>query len=182
MDNISASEVLKDGYGQCNTKGTLLMALLRAVGIPCRLHGCTIVKSLQQGVVPPLFYPIAPQNILHSWVEIFHNNRWINLEGYILDRSYLSAMQAWFLPAGTQLCGYGVGTNELDAPAVDWVGEDTFIQQTGINRDFGIFDTPDAFYQVHQQEFTRLKEWLFRRFIRFWMNARAAKIRAGKRL
>lgn len=30
-DAISASEVLKDGYGQCNTKGTLLMALCARV-------------------------------------------------------------------------------------------------------------------------------------------------------
>lgn len=29
-DDISASKVLSDGYGQCNTKGTLFMALLRA--------------------------------------------------------------------------------------------------------------------------------------------------------
>ena len=28
-DSVSASKVLKDGYGQCNTKGTLFMALLR---------------------------------------------------------------------------------------------------------------------------------------------------------
>jgi transglutaminase-like putative cysteine protease len=32
-DNISAADVLADGYGQCNTKGPLLMALLRAVGV-----------------------------------------------------------------------------------------------------------------------------------------------------
>ena len=32
-DDIPASEVLDDRYGQCNTKGTLLMALLRAVGV-----------------------------------------------------------------------------------------------------------------------------------------------------
>lgn len=38
-DLLSAEEVLADGYGQCNTKATLLMALLRAVEIPCRLHG-----------------------------------------------------------------------------------------------------------------------------------------------
>ncbi len=38
-DDIPASEVLQDGYGQCNTKSTLLMALLRAVGVPCRIHG-----------------------------------------------------------------------------------------------------------------------------------------------
>ena len=29
VDDIPASAVLTDGYGQCNTKGTLLMALLR---------------------------------------------------------------------------------------------------------------------------------------------------------
>ena len=33
-DEIKASQILKDGYGQCNTKSTLLMALLRANGIP----------------------------------------------------------------------------------------------------------------------------------------------------
>lgn len=44
-DRIPASKVLADGYGQCNTKGTLFMALLRAVGIPCRVHGFTMIKS-----------------------------------------------------------------------------------------------------------------------------------------
>ena len=33
-DDIPASKVYADGIGQCNTKGTLLMALLRAVNIP----------------------------------------------------------------------------------------------------------------------------------------------------
>ncbi len=65
-DNIPASEVLSDGYGQCNTKSTLLMALLRAVSISCRIRGFTIHKSLQRGVVPELVYPITPDNILHS--------------------------------------------------------------------------------------------------------------------
>lgn len=69
-DDIPASEVLGDGYGQCNTKATLLMALLRALGVPCRLHGFTIHKGLQRGIVPELVYGIAPENILHSWVEV----------------------------------------------------------------------------------------------------------------
>lgn len=47
-DCVPASRVLKDGYGQCNTKGTLLMALLRAVGVKCRVHGFTIDKVLQK--------------------------------------------------------------------------------------------------------------------------------------
>lgn len=45
-DSIPASHVLRDGFGQCNTKGTLFMALLRACGVPCRVHGFTIDKKL----------------------------------------------------------------------------------------------------------------------------------------
>jgi transglutaminase-like putative cysteine protease len=51
-DRLPASQVLKDGYGQCNTKGTLLMALLRAVGILTRFHGFTIFNELQRGAIP----------------------------------------------------------------------------------------------------------------------------------
>ena len=36
-DTIQASQVLSDGYGRCNTKATLLMALLRAVGVAMRM-------------------------------------------------------------------------------------------------------------------------------------------------
>ncbi len=39
MGEFQLQKVLADGYGQCNTKGTLFMALLRACNIPCRVHG-----------------------------------------------------------------------------------------------------------------------------------------------
>ena len=70
-DSIPASKVLADGYGQCNTKGTLFMALLRACNIPCRVHGFTIDKKLQKGAMTGLVYRSAPKNVLHSWVEVF---------------------------------------------------------------------------------------------------------------
>ena len=53
-DNVPASKVLADGYGQCNTKGTLFMAILRACNIPCRVHGFTIDKKLQKGAMTGL--------------------------------------------------------------------------------------------------------------------------------
>ena len=53
-DDIPASKVLSDGYGQCNTKGTLFMALLRACDIPCRVHGFTIDKKSQKGAMTGL--------------------------------------------------------------------------------------------------------------------------------
>ncbi|MDZ4253282.1 MAG: transglutaminase family protein, partial [Sulfuritalea sp.] len=55
-DDLPASRILEDGYGQCNTKTILLMALLRAAGVPCRLHGATIHKRLQQGIVSGLLF------------------------------------------------------------------------------------------------------------------------------
>ena len=69
-DSVPASRVLRDGYGQCNTKGTLFMALLRACDIPCRVHGFTIDKKLQKGAMTGIVYRNAPQNVFHSWVSI----------------------------------------------------------------------------------------------------------------
>ncbi|MGH1367898.1 MAG: transglutaminase-like domain-containing protein [Maritimibacter sp.] len=173
-----ASEVLADGYGQCNTKATLLMALLRGLDLPCRLHGFTIHKRLQRGVVPELIYKIAPQNILHSWVEVRLNDTWITLEGFILDDPMISALQTHF-PNREALCGYGAGTDCLSNPAVEWNGADTFIQKTGINQDFGLFDAPDAFFKAHQQDFKGLRALLYRYGVRHMMNKRVAAIREG---
>ena len=179
-DDIPASQVLRDRYGQCNTKGTLLMALLRALKIPCRLHGFTIHKGLQRGVVPELVYPLAPDSILHSWVEIEHDGRWINLEGFILDRPFLQALQARFAGKTNSLCGYGAGTDCLSSPPIDWLGQDTYIQRTGINADLGLFDSPDDFYARHRQHFGTAREWLYQNFVRHWMNRRVGNIRQGR--
>ena len=176
-DALPASRVLSDGYGQCNTKGTLLMALLRGVGIPCRFHGFTIDKSLQRGVVPELVYPIAPRNILHSWVEVLHDGEWIDLEGFILDAGILAALRNRF-PGRNSLCAYGAGTDRLQAPGVEWTGDSTYIQKTGINHDFGVFDAPDDFYADHRQ-LSGLRGFLYRAVVRHWMNRRVAAIRKG---
>ena len=93
-DDIPASEVLANGYGQCNTKGTVLMALLRGLGLPCRLHGFTIRKAVQRGVVPEAIYPIAPEEILHSWVEVWTQGQCIEFEGFILDNGFPAAAGA----------------------------------------------------------------------------------------
>ena len=178
-DDIPASAVLADGFGQCNTKATLLMALLRALGIACRLHGFAIHKGLQRGVVPELVYPIAPREILHSWVEVRHDDRWINLEGFILDQDFLTVLQREFPGVGS-LCGYGAGTDCLSAPGVEWDGASTYIQKTGIVRDYGVFAAPDDFYRDHRQDFGVVRAVLYRHVIRHWMNARVTAIREGR--
>lgn len=177
-DDLPASVVLADGYGQCNTKTTLLMALLRGAGIPCRFHGATIHKELQKGVVEGIFYRIAPESIIHSWAEIHINGRWVGLEGVILDAAYLDGLRETVAKDGGAFLGYGAGTEDIDDPPVAWFGTDTAIQATGVNRDFGIFDDPDAFYKQHGANLSGLKALLFKAVIRHRMNRKVASIRS----
>lgn len=175
-DELPASRVLAEGQGQCNTKGVLLMALLRAVGVPCRFHGFTIHKALQKGAVTGLAYLLAPRSIVHSWVEVELEGRWLNLEGFILDAAYLGRLQQRF--AGTRaFCGYGAATPDLMNPGVDWCGRDTYIQKDGINHDFGVFDSPDAFFARHGSNLSGLRRWLFRHVVRQRMNRKVQHIR-----
>ncbi|MCZ2406194.1 MAG: transglutaminase [Burkholderiales bacterium] len=179
-DDLPASRVLADGIGQCNTKGSLFMALLRACGIPCRLHGFTIDKALQKGAITGLAYVLAPRSIVHSWVEVWFEGRWLELEGFILDGAYLRALQQRFATHQGPFCGYGAATSDLRCPPVDWQGGNTYIQKDGINHDFGVFDDPDAFYARHGTNLSGFKRWLFQAVVRRWMNRNVARIRAGR--
>lgn len=176
-DTISASEVLKDGYGQCNTKGTLFMALLRAVRTPCRIHGFTIDKKLQKGAMTGIVYKLAPQSIIHSWVEIQYKEHWYNIEGFILDSQYLKKIQEKYSDCKTNFCGYGVATNNFQNPQIEWNANDTYIQKEGINHDFGVFNSPDEFFGKYQQQLTPLKKMAYRNIGRKLMNRNIERIR-----
>ncbi|UZR96529.1 transglutaminase-like domain-containing protein [Chondrinema litorale] len=178
-DNISAAQVLQNGYGQCNTKSVLLMALLRAVNIPNRIHGFTIDKALQKGAITGIWYQLSPKNILHSWVEVYINEQWYFLEGIILDKAYLNALQKKFANCKTTFCGYGAYTDNFEKPAIDWNFNNTFIQDKGINQDFGLFNSPDEFYQKHGQQLNPIKKFVFRKLVRHLMNKNVRKIRAS---
>ncbi|MTI17290.1 transglutaminase family protein [Rhodobacteraceae bacterium RKSG542] len=178
-DTLTASEVLADGYGQCNTKGTLLMALLRKGGIPCRFHGFTIYKELQAGAIPPLLQRIAPDEIIHSWVEAFVNGKWIKLEGFIIDEVYMKAVQRRFSGSKGTFKGYGIATKDLQNPQVKWTGGDTFIQKEGIAQDFGIYDRPEDFYGRFGSNLSGIKKWAYKLVLRHWMNWNVERIRSG---
>ena len=179
-DDIAASKVLEDGYGQCNTKATLLMALLRSVGVSCRIHGFTIDKALQKGAISGIWYWLSPRNILHSWVEVFVEGNWYFLEGVILDKPYLNALQTKNGDCKTTFCGFGVFTDKFQSPDIEWNLSNTFIQDKGINQDFGLFDSPDDFYAHHQQKLGSLKRWMFQRIVRHKMNKNVNRIREGQ--
>ncbi len=176
-DSIPASGVLADGFGQCNTKGTLFMALLRACEIPCRVHGFTIDKRLQKGAMTGLVYLLAPKDVFHSWVEVLLDGTWYELEAFILDKAYLEKLQAAHADCSGAFCGYGVAVKDFRHPVIDFNRNNTYIQSEGINRDFGVYDSPDELLKEHHQNMSPLKAFVYRHIGRHLMNANVARIR-----
>lgn len=176
-DAIPASEVLADGYGHCNTKGNLLLALLRGLDVPARVHGFTIHKALQRGAIPGLLHRLAPARILHSWVEVEFRGEWIPLEGFILDGAYLAAVQRRHPETTGPFCGFGIATEALQTPNVEWQGRPTYIQKEGIADDFGVFESPDDLYAAHGTNLRGARRWLYAHALRHWINRNVQRIR-----
>lgn len=177
-DKIKASKVLKDGYGQCNTKGILLMALLRAKHIPCRIHGFMIDKLLQKGAMTGLVYKLAPKEVLHSYVEVYYNNKWYELEGFILDNDYLNGLKTIVKPnPDKSFIGYGVATKDFENPTLYFNCCNTYIQKEGIVKDFGIYDNPDDLLLHHHQNISFIKKLAYQFIGRKKMNHNVKKIR-----
>ena len=112
-DNLTATQVLADGIGQCNTKATLLMALLRAVGVPCRLHGTKVTKVFQRSLMPKIMAKLAPPLIVHTWAEVYYNGEWLSLEGVITDKAYISGLQKKFPDYNGKFFDYAVAVKIL---------------------------------------------------------------------
>lgn len=176
-DDIPASKVLMDGYGQCNTKGTLFMALLRSCGIPCRIHGFTIDKKLQKGAMTGFVYRNAPNNVFHSWVEIYFENTWYELEAFILDKKYLEKLQLINRDCTGSFCGFGCAVKDFKNPVIDFNKNNTYIQSEGINQDFGVYDSPDELLKEHHQDLGIFKKFAYRYLGRHLMNRNVKKIR-----
>lgn len=176
-DSIPASKVLSDGYGQCNTKGTLFMALLRACNIPCRVHGFTIDKELQKGAMTGIVYKNAPNNVFHSWVEVYFEDNWYELEAFIIDKEYLTKLQNTNSDCVGAFCGYGVAVTDFKNPTIEFNRNNTYIQSEGINQDFGIYDNPDDLLKEHHQELSPIKAFAYRHLGRHLMNRNVKKIR-----
>ena len=176
-DNLTATQVLADGIGQCNTKATLLMALLRAVGVPCRLHGTKVTKVFQRSLMPKIMAKLAPPLIVHTWAEVYFNGEWLSLEGVITDKAYISGLQKLYPDCKGKFFDYAVAVKDFSNLQIDWKGENTTVQQQAVVEDLGVFDSPDDFYAEYKQEYRGIKKFLYEHIGRKIMTKKVAKIR-----
>ena len=180
-DRLTATEVLKDGIGQCNTKTTLLISLLRATGIPARLHGAKVTKEFQKSLMPKIMAGLAPSRFVHTWAEVFYCDEWIALEGVITDQQYIDGLKRRYPQQAEKFFDYAVAVGNFGSMQLDWSGKSTFVQSLAVVEDFGIFATPDEFFTDHAQEYRGMKKFLYEKVGRKIMTKRAAKIRREKR-
>jgi hypothetical protein len=178
-ERIPASQVLREGFGHCNTKATLLMALLRRAGFRCRLHVGRVRKSLHSGLIPASLYRRLPTAVEQSWVEIEHRERWLGLEGAILDTELLARVQEHWSFWDGPFCGFAIATDALQHPRNDWNGGDTLIQRAALTADLGHYDDPDAFYARHPSNPLGIGALAWRWWYSRAANRRVAQVRAG---
>lgn len=175
-DDIPASQVLLDGYGQCNTKSTLLMALLRAVNIPCRIQGFYIDKKMQKGALTGITYVFAPKKIVHAWTEVYFEGKWVALEGVIIDDKYLHQVKGRLCRLDGGYIGYGIAVEKKDQMDVCWRGQSTYIQSFSITDELGIYNNPDLFFEKYHNTNGFIIKILFNR-LRKKINKRLDDIR-----
>lgn len=178
-DDITASEVLRDGYGQCNTKSILLMALLRALGIPCRIHGFFIDKKMQKGALTGIIYLFAPKKIVHAWTEVYFDKQWIALEGVIIDERYLNQVKDKLCNFNNGYIGYGISVKNKEKINLCWQGQSTYIQSFSITDDLGFFNNPDDFFIKYNNTSNKIKKFLFN-ILRKRINKKLDLIRYSK--
>ncbi len=115
----TASDVLRQGIGFCNTQSTLFVALLRAAGIPARQVFVEINSAILYGIVDT-----GTAMVDHSYVEVLLGNRWIATDAYILDPPLFRAAKPRLLKED-RLLGYGAHQTGVN----DWDGKNSSFSQ-----------------------------------------------------
>lgn len=176
FDHVPAVSVLKTGHGDCHTKGTLFVALLRCAGVPARLRFVTLTGAFLHGIID-----IGQTAITHAVGEVYLQERWVQTDTYVTD-SILEARAMSLLTQHNISVGYGIHRQGNRF----WNGsQHAHGQYSGADpdslpsHDWGVAHDPEQFYsstahpQLHMGWLTRVK-WMFAAGM---VNRRVQKVR-----
>jgi hypothetical protein len=178
-DLVKASGTIRLGKGQCNTKGTLLLALCKAVGIPARIHFSSIKKEIQRGLFTGLGYKLIPPLLSHSWIEVDVDGKWRRIDSYINDEEYYLAAKSALKNKGWDT-GYSVSCPGGECSCDFNIDEEVFVQMGAVVGDHGVWDDPVDYYATdrYQNRPNTMKLILYRLLI--WrVNRRVDSLRRG---
>jgi hypothetical protein len=177
-DFTSASETLRLGIGQCNTKGTLLLALCRAADIPARMHFAPVRRSIQRGIYTGVWYALLPRRISHGWIEVNVDGRWRAVDSYINDTRFCVAAARALARRGWGKGFSLAGTCTAVGQAFD-VDHSPLVQMDAVEGDDGVWSDPADYYQSprYRNRTGPARRWLYRR-IAPRMNRRIEALRS----
>jgi len=139
----SALTVLRHGRGDCHTKSTLLVALLRSLDIPARMRFLTLRPDFLRGIID-----MGEQPIEHACTEVLLDGTWHTVDTYVVDPRLAVAAKGRLAAEGRTL-GYGMHV----AGSIHWDGLSSAFGQFIVDdpqsmplHDWGAFDDPYQFY------------------------------------
>lgn len=174
---IPASEILRNGIGSSLDKTILMMALLRSVGIPCRMVASIADKVIHRGILGWFPFRLCPADLYHASVEVLFNRKWIELEGYIVDKDYISRLQQRFPDYSGSFYGHGIATLNFRNPTTNWEENRTTIQDKAVIGELGRFDDPDSFFLAYPEAQRRARWFLYRKILRPRLNEGIRRMR-----
>ncbi|SEW35823.1 Transglutaminase-like superfamily protein [Aliiroseovarius sediminilitoris] len=165
-DFVKASETIQLGYGQCNTKATLLLALCKAAGIQARIHFSLITKDIQKGFFTGLAYWLMPNEISHSWIEVEIEGQWRRIDTFINDKSLFDAAKAKIKRLGWSV-GYSVALEDGEASADLNLDHAAYQQMAAVTDDHGAWDDPSDYYESekYRNRPDGVRMWFYRHLI-----------------
>lgn len=179
-DFVKASETIETKQGQCNTKGTLFLALCKAIGIPARLHFSLISKEIQKGFFSGPSYWLMPKSISHSWIEVFVQERWNRVDSYINDRQLHAGATKELDRLGWQT-GFSISKAESNLSSNNQFlfGTEQFEQMGAVTDDHGVWDEPCEYYasEMYRNRPGPIRMFIYRLVVNA-ANQRVAALRA----
>jgi hypothetical protein len=176
-DLAKASTTIRLRKGQCNTKGTLFLALCKPVGIPARIQFSLIKKEIQRGLFTGLGYKMMPPLLSHSWIEVEVEVKWRRIDSYINDKEYYLAAKS-VLKKKRWDTGYSISCPGGECSCEFNIDQEVFVQMGAVVGDHGVWDDPGDYYATdrYQNRPNTLKLILYRLMI--WrINRRVESIR-----
>lgn len=171
-----ASDVLRQQVGQCNTKTTLTIALLRAVDIRARYHCGSVSKLLFINTIPKWAYPLTPKLIPgHCWAEVYINEKWTAIENVVDLRLYEGIQSKMSEDKQEESIGCGLSKDKFQK---EWDGKtDVLMQDGALVEDAGTFSNADAYLATAEKFLNPIKYWLKNSLVKKAMNKKFNELR-----
>ena len=143
--HVTAGEVLRSGRGDCHTKGTLFVALLRSSGVPARLRFVSLQGAFLRGIIDS-----GDTNITHAIGEVYLEGKWVQSDTYVADDA-LEIQALTILQEEGRALGYGIHAlgSRYWSGLQDAHGQYTTQDPASMPLiDFGVAHDPECFYSA----------------------------------